>query len=52
MRTLMNKAITDNKNKLQVIVLDHAGENAWGKLSSIHEVEDWSDGCALIPKDW
>lgn len=49
---LMNKAITDNKNKLQVIVLDHAGENAWGKLSNIHEVEDWSDGCALIPKDW
>lgn len=37
---------------LQVIVLDHAGSDIWGDMQTVHLVEEWRDGRALIPKAW
>ncbi|MDD3014577.1 MAG: DUF3732 domain-containing protein [Candidatus Gastranaerophilales bacterium] len=52
MFTILNKAIQDNNNKLQIIVLDHAGKDIWGEIKDVHEVDHWIDGNALIPEDW
>ena len=38
--------------RLQVLVLDHAGENVWGGVAGIHVVEDWRDGKMLVPGEW
>ncbi len=38
--------------RLQVLVLDHAGQNVWGGVAGIHLVEDWRDGRTLVPKEW
>jgi hypothetical protein len=38
--------------KLQIIVLDHASESVWGSITSVHSIEDWRDGAALVPRDW
>jgi len=48
----MASAIAQTKNKLQIIVLDHASEDVWGGLPLVHLVEDWRDGRALIPAEW
>jgi hypothetical protein len=48
----MASAIAHTKNKLQIIVLDHASEDVWGGLPLIHLVEDWRNGRALIPAEW
>jgi predicted nucleic acid-binding Zn-ribbon protein len=48
----MASAITETKQALQVIVLDHAAESLWGDLPLVHSVEDWRDGRALIPSEW
>jgi regulator of replication initiation timing len=48
----MASAIAHTRNKLQIIVLDHASEDVWGGLPLLHLVEDWRDGRALIPTDW
>jgi len=37
---------------LQVIVLDHAGEDVWGNVQGVHLVEEWRGGNALVPKIW
>jgi hypothetical protein len=48
----MAPAIAQTKNKLQVIVLDHAAEDVWGGPTLVHLVEDWREGRILIPGDW
>ncbi len=40
------------KQKLQVLVLDHAGVNVWGTIPGTHLVEEWRDGRKLVPQDW
>lgn len=50
-----NKA---TKGKVQVIVLEHAGEKNWNTFDNIHMVERWRDNngdinhSKLIPLDW
>ncbi|WP_151793532.1 DUF3732 domain-containing protein [Acinetobacter nosocomialis] len=39
------------KGRLQIIVLDHAGEEVWGKLENVHLVEEWR-GKGLVPVSW
>jgi Protein of unknown function (DUF3732) len=48
----MAAAIALTKNRLQIIVLDHASDSVWGSVPLIQSVEDWRDGRALIPLDW
>lgn len=39
------------KGRLQIIVLDHAGENVWGDLPGVRLADDWHDN-ALVPAHW
>ena len=38
--------------RLQIIVLDHAGRDVWGEVSSAELVENWRDGRTLVPENW
>lgn len=38
--------------KLQVIVVDHAGDAVWGELAELNFVEEWRGDEALVPLDW
>jgi hypothetical protein len=49
---LLAKVCDQTKNRLQIIVLDHAGESVWGEIPSVHLVEEWRDGQKLIPTNW
>lgn len=41
------------KNRLQIIVLDHADQNAWGEQSNVVAPETWrGDTDYLIPRKW
>jgi hypothetical protein len=48
----MSTAIAATKHALQVIVLDHASDSVWKGIPLVHQVEDWRDGRALIPREW
>lgn len=37
--------------RLQIVVLDHAGEDVWGDLPGVELIDDWHDA-ALVPEDW
>lgn len=52
--SILNKAVLDNDNNLQVIVTDHADNSIWGDIPAEqrHIVGDWSSGDALIPTEW
>ena len=39
-------------NRLQIIVLDHAGEDVWGDFEHVYKVAEWRDGEKLIPDSW
>jgi hypothetical protein len=38
--------------KLQVIVFEHAGSEAWGNIPEVVLVADWHKGEKLIPEEW
>jgi tetratricopeptide (TPR) repeat protein len=48
---LLDKVVRKAKQRLQVIVLDHADDEVWGELTDVHLVEEWR-GSALVPFDW
>jgi hypothetical protein len=48
---LLDKVVRKARQRLQVIVLDHADDEVWGELPSVHLVEEWR-GKALVPFDW
>jgi len=48
----MAASVAKNKGRFQIIVLDHAAENVWGKIAGVCEVEDWRNGKKLIPDEW
>ena len=39
-------------NRVQIIVLDHAGEDVWGDFEHVYKVAEWRDGEKLIPESW
>lgn len=45
------EAIRSTKNRLQVIVIDHADEITWKGIPDIHVAQRWR-GTALIPLNW
>ena len=43
------------ESKLQIIVLDHAGEDVWGNIKgkeNIHHLPEWTDKNPLVPLEW
>jgi hypothetical protein len=49
--SLLGEEVGTAKGRLQVIVLDHAGEDVWGGLPEVQLTEEWR-GRALVPLDW
>lgn len=45
-------AVRTAKQKLQIVVLDHATDTVWHDIQPIHVVADWRDGRKLVPEDW
>lgn len=50
--SILNEFTNELSNKIQVIVLDHAGPDIWGTLNNIHIVANWADNDKLIPSTW
>ncbi|MER8852864.1 DUF3732 domain-containing protein [Mesorhizobium australicum] len=48
---LLGAEVTAAKGRLQIIVLDHADEDVWGKLPGVKLIEEWR-GQALVPRAW
>jgi hypothetical protein len=48
---LLGSEVIAAKGRLQVIVLDHAGEEVWGGLRGVKLIEEWR-GRALVPEAW
>jgi hypothetical protein len=49
--SLLGEEVRTAKGRLQVIVLDHAGEDVWGGLPDVQLTEEWR-GRALVPFEW
>ena len=49
---VLGDATTSAAGDLQVVVLDHAGEEVWGEVQGVHLVEEWRHGSALVPLEW
>jgi len=48
----LSDSVKAQKGKWQCIVLDHAGDEIYGGMEHIHEVDVWRDGRKLIPEEW
>lgn len=46
------KFVSEAEGRIQIIVLDHAGRDVWGGIESVHLVEEWREGRALVPQSW
>lgn len=49
---VLSESVKTAKGALQVIVLDHAGQDVWGAIDGVHLVDEWRDGRALVPQEW
>lgn len=49
---LLGKEALAAGGRLQIVVLDHAGEDVWGGLGGVELQEEWRDGHALVPLEW
>ncbi|ANF57248.1 DUF3732 domain-containing protein [Halotalea alkalilenta] len=49
--TLLDHVISRTDGRMQIVVLDHADEEVWGKLANVHLVEVWR-GKGLVPSAW
>jgi hypothetical protein len=48
---LLGEEVQRSHGRLQIIVLDHAGEDVWGRLAAVELTAEWR-GEALVPEDW
>ncbi|WP_017471510.1 DUF3732 domain-containing protein [Amphibacillus jilinensis] len=49
----MAKVLSDSKNGIQVIVLEHADKSIWGDVEGVYEVCEWrGENNKLIPEEW
>lgn len=46
------EAVRRTKNRLQIVMIDHADEMTWQGISEVHVIERWRGGAALVPQDW
>ncbi|WP_124094092.1 DUF3732 domain-containing protein [Burkholderia gladioli] len=49
--SLLDGIIQKTTGRLQIIVLDHADDEVWGRLANVHCVEEWR-GQGLVPTEW
>lgn len=49
---VLASAVEQSHGRLQVLVLDHAGDDVWGDIASIHCAGRWRDGDKLVPQSW
>lgn len=49
---VLSDVVQSARERLQVIVVDHAGEAVWGKLAELNFVEEWRGDEALVPLEW
>ena len=49
---VMGNVTAAAKDRLQIIVLDHAPRSVWGGIPNVVEVEEWRDGRKLVPMEW
>lgn len=45
-------AVSKSGERLQIIVLDHAGRDVWGELQGVTLVDEWRNGEKLVPMEW
>jgi hypothetical protein len=50
--SVLARVVTDAQKRLQIIVLDHAGQDVWKNVSNVHLVEEWRSGLKLVPEAW
>lgn len=50
--TTMAKSISDVKNNMQILVLEHADASIYGDVKGVNEVCIWRNGEKLIPLEW
>lgn len=48
----LGKFVNNSKGKMQIIVLDHAGPEVWGRIAGVTLADEWRDGKKLIPDFW
>ena len=48
----LSSVVNSSGGRLQILVLDHASENAWGNIEGINLVEEWREGKKLVPLSW
>ncbi len=48
---LLGSEVRTANGRLQIIVLDHAGEDVWGGLDGVGLTEEWR-GRGLVPEEW
>jgi hypothetical protein len=48
----LSMASKRTKNRVQLVIIDHADEMTWEGIDNVHVVERWRGGNALIPQDW
>jgi Protein of unknown function (DUF3732) len=46
------EAMKSTQQKLQILVLDHAGSDVWGGIPGVSLVEDWRGSKKLVPVKW
>ncbi|RLG29504.1 DUF3732 domain-containing protein, partial [Methanosarcinales archaeon] len=49
---VLSSVVENSNGRLQIIVLDHASESAWGDIQNANLVEEWRDGRTLVPMGW
>jgi hypothetical protein len=49
---VLASAVARSKNRLQIIVLDHATDTVWGGIQPLNVAADWRNGGRLVPEDW
>jgi len=48
----LGKEVVRAKGRLQVIVLDHAGDDVWGEIEGVTLAQEWRDSEKLVPLAW
>lgn len=50
---MLAEGLKNANNNYQIIVLEHADNNIWGKVEGTYDAANWSgDNTGLIPQEW
>lgn len=48
----MGREVVQGEGQLQIIVLDHAGNDVWGGIGGVTLAQEWRGDEKLVPLDW